>query len=139
MDSKVDRSPQVDASGVFRRPRVVLKPKRAEDISVILQNTRAYPAPVRPLGADYSQARCVGGDGGTTLDTAPLNKIIEIAGNTVRAQAGVRVGEMVHALAERGLELPLTPEIANISLGAVATATLPQPSLSDGMSHLSSC
>ena len=26
MDSKVDRSPQVDASGVFRRPRVVLKP-----------------------------------------------------------------------------------------------------------------
>lgn len=139
MDSKVDRSPQVDASGVFRRPRVVLKPKRAEDIPVILQNTRTYPGPVRPLGADYSQARCVGGDGGTTLDTAPLNKIIEIEGNTVRAQAGVRIGELVQALAERGLELPLTPEIANISLGAIATATLPQPSLADGMAHMSSC
>jgi hypothetical protein len=29
--------------------------------------------------------------------------------------------------------------LANISLGAIATATLPQPSLEDGMAHMSSC
>jgi FAD/FMN-containing dehydrogenase len=139
MVSKVDRSPGPDSSGVFRRPRIILRPKKAEDIPVILQNTKAYPSPVRALGADYSQTRCVGGDGGTTLDTLPLNKILEIEGNLVRAQAGVRVGDLVRTLAERGLELPLTPELANISLGAVATATLPQPSLEDGMAHMSSC
>jgi hypothetical protein len=139
MVSKVDRSPSADNSGVFRRPRIILRPKKVEDIPTILQNTKSYPSPVRPLGADYSQARCVGGDGGTTLDTQPLNKILEIEGNLVRAQAGVRVGDLVRTLAERGLELPLTPEIANISLGAIATASLPQPSLQDGMSQMSSC
>jgi FAD/FMN-containing dehydrogenase len=118
---------------------MILKPKKAEDIPAILQNTRSYPSPIRALGADYSQARCVGGDGGTTLDTQTLNKIIEIEGNLVRAQAGVRVGELVRTLAERGLELPLTPELANISLGAIATATLPQPSYEDGVAHMSSC
>jgi L-gulonolactone oxidase len=139
MVSKLDRSPGADSSGVFRRPRIILRPKKADDIPLILQNTKSYPSPVRALGADYSQARCVGGDGGTTLDTQPLNKIIEIEGDLVRAQAGVRVGELVRTLAERGLELPLTPELANISLGAIATATLPQPSLQEGMAHMSSC
>ena len=139
MVSKVDRSPGVDSSGVFRRPRIILRPKKVEDIPTILQNTKSYPTPVRPLGADYSQARCVGGDGGTTLDMQPFNKILEIEGSLVRAQAGVRVGDLVRSLAERGLELPLTPEIANISLGAVATACLPQPSLQDGLAQMSSC
>jgi FAD/FMN-containing dehydrogenase len=118
---------------------MVLRPKKIEDVPTILQNYKSYPSPVRPLGADYSQARCVGGDGGSTLDTLALNKIIEIEGNVVRAQAGVRVGDLVRTLAERGLELPLTPEIANISLGAMAVASLPQPSSQDGLSQMSSC
>ena len=139
MVSKVDRPQNADNSGLFRRPRMVLRPKRAEDIPAILQNVKSYPSPVRPLGADYSQTRCVGGDGGTTLDTLPLNKIVAINGNLVRAQAGVRVGELVRVLADRGLELPLTPEIANISLGAMAVASLPQASSEDGMSQMSSC
>jgi hypothetical protein len=139
MVSKVDRSQNADNSGLLRRPRMVLRPKKAEDIPAILQNIKSYPSPVRPLGADYSQTRCVGGDGGTTLDTLPLNKIIAIEGNLVRAQAGVRVGDLVSVLTDRGLELPLTPEIANISLGAMAVASLPQPSTEDGMSQMSSC
>ncbi|MFO1465095.1 MAG: FAD-binding oxidoreductase [Steroidobacteraceae bacterium] len=118
---------------------MILRAKRAEDIPAILQNRKSYPSPLRPMGADYSQTRCVGGDGGTTLDTQNLNRIIEIEGNLVRAQAGVRVGDLVRTLAERGLELPLTPEIANISLGAIATTTLPQASLADGMAQMSSC
>ncbi len=57
----------------------------------------------------------------------------------MRAQAGVRVGTLVQALAERGLELPLTPEMGQISLGALAVTTLPQASYGDGMAQLSSC
>jgi FAD/FMN-containing dehydrogenase len=91
------------------------------------------------VGADYSQTRCVGGDGGTTVDVGALDKILEFGETTVRAQAGVRVGTLVRALAERGLELPLTPEMGQISLGAVAVTTLPQASYDAGVAQLSSC
>jgi FAD/FMN-containing dehydrogenase len=139
MVSKVTRSPGADASGIYRRPRLVLNLKRFEDIPSILEKTKSYPTPVRMVGADYSQTRCVGGDGGTTVDTGALDKILEFGETTVRAQAGVRVSTLVRALAERGLELPLTPEMGQISLGALAVTTLPQASYDTGMAQLSSC
>jgi FAD/FMN-containing dehydrogenase len=126
-------------SGIYRRPRLVLRPTRCEDIPTILAKISSYPSPVRALGADYSQTRCVGGDGGTLVDTSALDKILEYADGTVRAQVGVRLGALVRNLAERGLELPLTPEIGNISLGALAVTTLPQASFEDGMAQMSSC
>jgi FAD/FMN-containing dehydrogenase len=134
---KVNR-PGADASGIYRRPRFVMSAKRFEDIARIFVDQRNYPSPVRMVGADYSQARCVGGDGGTTIGTGALDKILEFGETTVRAQAGVRVGALVRALAERGQELPLTPEMGNISLGALAVATCPQPSYGAGASQLSS-
>jgi FAD/FMN-containing dehydrogenase len=139
MVSKVTRSPGADSSGIYRRPRLVLRLKRYEDLPSVLAKTKSYPTPVRMVGADYSQTRCVGGDGGTTVDTGGLDKIVEFGETTVRAQAGVRVGTLVHALAERGLELPLTPEMGQISLGAVAVTTLPQASYGAGVAQLSSC
>src|SRR6202162_3644112 len=139
MVSKITRSPGADSSGIYRRPRLVLKLKRFEDLPTVLAGTKSYPTPVRIVGADYSQTRCVGGDGGTTVDTGALDKILEFGETTVRAQAGVRVGTLVRALAERGLELPLTPEMGNISLGAVAVTTPPQGSFDVGVAQLSSC
>lgn len=135
---KVNRPAGADASGLYRRPRVVLRTQRFEEIPTILTGVKTYPAPVRVVGADYSQTRCVGGDGGTTLDTAELDKILEFGETTVRAQAGVRVSTLVRALAERGQELPLTPEMGNISLGALAVTTCPQASYATGMAQLSS-
>jgi FAD/FMN-containing dehydrogenase len=139
MVSKVTRSSGADSSGIYRRPRLVLKLKRFEDLPTVLSKTKSYPAPIRMVGADYSQTRCVGGDGGTTVDLGALDKILEFGETTVRAQAGVRVGTLVRALAERGLELPLTPEMGQISLGAVAVTTLPQASYGAGVAQLSSC
>jgi FAD/FMN-containing dehydrogenase len=128
-----------DSSGMYRRPRLVVRLKRCEDIPVLLSKIKNYPTPVRMFGADYSQTRCVGGDGGTTVDTTGLDRILEYGENSVRAQAGVRVGTLVKALAERGLELPLTPEMGQISLGALAVTTLPQASYGVGVAQLSSC
>jgi FAD/FMN-containing dehydrogenase len=139
MVSKVTDSRGADASGIYRRPKLVLRLKRYEDIPILLSKTRSYPTPVRMVGADYSQTRCVGGDGGTTVDTSSLDRILEFGENWVRAQAGVRVSTLVSALAERGLELPLTPEMGQISLGAVAVTTLPQASYSEGMAQMASC
>ena len=139
MVSKVTRPNGADSSGIHRRPRLVLKLKRFEDLPSVLAKTKSYPTPVRMVGADYSQTRCVGGDGGTTVDTGALDKILEFGENFVRAQAGVRVVALVQALAERGLELPLTPEMGQISLGAVAVTTLPQASYEAGLAQLSTC
>jgi len=139
MVNKVIDPRGADSSGIYRRPRLVMRLKRFEDIPILLSKTRSYPSPVRMVGADYSQTRCVGGDGGTTVDTGALDRILEFDETTVRAQAGVRVSTLVRALAERGLELPLTPEIGQISLGAVAVTTLPQASFAMGMAQLSSC
>jgi FAD/FMN-containing dehydrogenase len=138
MVSKVTRSHGADSSGIYRRPRLVLKLKRFEDLPSVLEKTKSYPTPIRMVGADYSQTRCVGGDGGTTVDVGALDKILEFGETSVRAQAGVRVGTLVRALAERGLELPLTPEMGQISLGAVAVTTLPQASYGAGVAQLSS-
>jgi FAD/FMN-containing dehydrogenase len=139
MVNKVIDPHGADSSGMYRRPRLVMRLKRFEDIPILLSKIRNYPTPVRVFGADYSQTRCVGGDGGTTVDTTALDRILEYGENSVRAQAGVRVGTLVKALAERGLELPLTPEMGQISLGAVALTTLPQASYGVGLAQLSSC
>jgi FAD/FMN-containing dehydrogenase len=139
MVSKVTRSPGADSSGIYRRPRLVLKLKRFEDLATVLTKTKSYPTPIRMVGADYSQTRCVGGDGGTTVDTSALNSVIEYGDNFVRAQAGVRLGFLAQELAERGLELPLTPEMGQISVGALAVTTLPQASFDPGLAQMSSC
>ncbi|MGA2707606.1 MAG: FAD-binding oxidoreductase [Steroidobacteraceae bacterium] len=134
---KVTTAPGADISGLYRRPRLMLRPIRVEDIPTILGKPKAYPTPVRAMGADYSCTRCVGGDGGTIVDTSALDKILEFGENTVRAQAGVRVGVLVRALAERGQELALTPEIGNMSVGALAVSTLPQASYQEGAAQMS--
>jgi FAD/FMN-containing dehydrogenase len=137
---KVNRSRTADtsASGLYRRPRLVLRAKRAEEIPTILADVKTYPTPVRVVGGDYSQTRCVGGDGGTTVNLSPVDKILEFDETTVRAQAGVRVGTLVRALAERGQELALTPEMGHMTLGAVAVTTLPQASYEPGLAQMSS-
>src|SRR3984957_363493 len=136
---KVNRSrgPDTAPSGLSRRPRLVMQARRADDIPAILANTKNYPTPVRIVGGDYSQTRCVGGDGGTTVNLSSLGKIIEFLEDEVGAPAGVRVGVLVRALAERGQELPLTPEMGHMTVGAVAVTTLPQASQAQGPAQMS--
>jgi FAD/FMN-containing dehydrogenase len=138
---KVNRSgagADTSASGLYRRPRLVLRARRAEDIPALLLNTKQFPTPVRIVGGDYSQTRCVGGDGGTTVNLSALDKILEFGENEVRAQAGVRIGTLARALAERGQELELTPEMGHMTVGAAAVTTLPQASYENGVAQLSS-
>ena len=130
MVSKVTRSAGADSSGIYRRPRLLVRLKRFEDLPTVLSNSKSYPTPIRMVGADYSQTRCVGGDGGTTVDTGALDKIVEFGETFVRAQAGVRVGTLVRALAERG------------TTGTAARTRVPRPpSVGNGrvLWHQSSC
>ena len=49
-----NRSNGADASGLYRRARLVLQPKGVEDIPGILAKPKTYPSPIRVVGADYS-------------------------------------------------------------------------------------
>lgn len=115
-----------------------MRAKRAEELPALLANVKQFPTPVRIVGGDYSQTRCVGGDGGTTVNLSFLDKIVEFGETEVRAQAGVRIGTLARALAERGQELALTPEMGHMTVGAAAVTTLPQPSYEEGVAQLSS-
>ncbi|NJO13157.1 MAG: FAD-dependent oxidoreductase [Gammaproteobacteria bacterium] len=94
------------------RPRVIVKPKRVEDIQTILENAKAFPAPVRAVGANYSQTRCAVADGGTIIDMTAMNRILEINERWVRVQAGAQFIDVAAALEQRGLQLPVNPDLA---------------------------
>ncbi|NNM60887.1 MAG: FAD-binding oxidoreductase [Steroidobacteraceae bacterium] len=133
------RSRGADHYGTRQHPQRVVRPRNQDEIAKILADARAHPSPVRSVGADYSLTRCASSDAGTSLNTGALDKILDFDDGCVRVQAGVRVGTLVRALAERGLELPLTPEVGNMSVGALAVTTLPQASYQEGLAQMASC
>lgn len=63
--------------------------------------------PLRAHGAGSSSTDCNLASQGTVINTTSLNKIVHIDtyNHTVTAQAGVRIGELIAALAVEGMEL----------------------------------
>jgi len=124
---------------VVTRPRVIVKPKRMEDIRTILENRKAFPSPVRAIGANYSQTRCGSADGGTLIDMTAMNRVLEITEHTVRVQAGAQFSDVASALEQRGLQLPVNPDLGNITMGAAAVAATRDASMPGDCGQLSSC
>ncbi len=123
---------------VVSRPRVIVRPKRVEDILTILENVKAFPSPVRAIGANYSQTRCGVADGGTIIDMTAMNHVLEINDHWVRVQAGTPLSDVAAALEARGLQLPLNPDLGNLTMGAAAVACTKDASMPDGFGQLSS-
>jgi FAD/FMN-containing dehydrogenase len=124
---------------VVTRPRVIVRPKRIEDIQTILENTKAFPAPVRAIGANYSQTRCGVADGGTIIDMTAMNRVLEINDHWVRVQAGTPFIEVATALEQRGLQLPVNPDLGNLTMGAAGLAATKDSSMPADSGQLSSC
>lgn len=103
-------SPRFRDTGRFvRRPAAVqtLKPANlAELVRCIDPSTKAQ-TPIRIRGAGSSPTDCNTGSSGTVVDMTGLDRIVRIdaLNGTVTAEAGVRLGVLVGALAEEGLEL----------------------------------
>lgn len=123
---------------VVTRPRVIVRPKRVEDILTILENVKAFPSPVRAIGANYSQTRCGVADGGTIIDMTAMNHVLEINDRWVRVQAGAPLSDVASALEARGLQLPLNPDLGNLTMGAAAVACTKDASMPGGYGQLSS-
>ncbi len=124
---------------VVTRPRVIVRPKRFEDILTILENVKAFPSPVRAIGANYSQTRCGVADGGTIVDMTAMNHVLEISDRWVRVQAGASLSDVASALEARGLQLPVNPDLGNLTLGAAAVACTKDASMPGEFGQLSSC
>ncbi len=124
---------------VVTRPRVIVRPKRVEDILTILENGKAFPAPVRAIGANYSQTRCGVADGGTIIDMTAMNRVLEVSNHGVRVQAGTALIDVASALETHGLQLPVNPDLGNLTMGAAAVACTKDSSMPGECGQLSSC
>lgn len=114
---------------VVTRPRVIVRPKRVEDIQTILENSKAFPTPVRAIGANYSQTRCGVADGGTIIDMTAMNRVLEINDHWVRVQAGAQFIDVAAQLEQRGLQLPVNPDLGNLTMGAAGLAATKDSSM----------
>jgi len=95
--------------------------------------------PLRPIGAGTSSTDCGITTMGTAVNTIGLDRIVNIDtyNHTVTAQAGVRLGALVAALAEEGLELIGNFDQTERTLGGAIAAPCMGPGIGDQASLLS--
>jgi L-gulonolactone oxidase len=80
------------------RPRVLVTPRKPEDLVAIMRDTSRFPSPVRPAGSMHSTARMNGDDGGTMVDMKAMNRILRFDADTVTVEAGATHMAVAEAL-----------------------------------------
>ncbi len=103
-------SPRFRDTGRFvRRPAAIktLRPATLADLMRYLDPARKAATPIRVRGAGSAATDCNTCSSGTLIEMTGLDRIVRIDAHhrTVTAEAGVRLGNLVAALAEEGLEL----------------------------------
>ena len=95
--------------------------------------------PIRPKGAGTSATDCNIAPSGTSIDTTGLDRIVHIDtyNHTVTAEAGVRLGQLIAALAEEGLELIGNFDQTERTLGGAIAAPCMGPGIGGQASLLS--
>lgn len=96
--------------------------------------------PVRVRGAGSSSTDCTESPRGTVIRTNELNKIVRIDNynHTVTAEAGVRLGTIVDALAAQGLELIGNHDQMERTLGGALASPCMGPGIGEQAGYLSS-
>jgi L-gulonolactone oxidase len=96
--------------------------------------------PIRPQGSRTASTDCNTTTVGTILRMTSLDRIIKIDtyNHTVTAQAGIRLGSLVDALAEQGLELIGSCELQGRTLGGAISAPCFGPGIGGNGGYLSS-
>jgi len=106
-------------SGWGRHPVVksqVARPEKRGALRALLDGNSALLA--RGAGRSYGDASLLG-SGGTTLLTGRLNRMLAFDAKTgvLRAEAGVRLREILEVSVPRGRFLPVTPGTKEVTLG----------------------
>jgi FAD/FMN-containing dehydrogenase len=96
--------------------------------------------PIRAQGAGSASTDCNQSPTGTVIRTTALDRItrIDAYNHTVTAEAGVRLGTLVSALAKQGLELIGNHDQMERTLGGALASPCMGPGIGSGASYLSS-
>ena len=103
-------SPRFRDTGRFvRRPATTrtLRPASLTDLMRCFDPASRVATPIRIRGAGTAATDCNNSPSGTLIDMTGLDRIVRVDAHnrTVTAEAGVRLGALVAALADEGLEL----------------------------------
>jgi FAD/FMN-containing dehydrogenase len=122
-------------SGIFARRDIakptVVYPTTFRDLRNYLDPSSNYLAPFRPRGAGSSSTDCSVATAGTVIDMTSMDQIVKIDAysDTVTVQAGVRLHQLVDALAEQGLELAGNFDLMNRTVGGAVASGCIGPSM----------
>jgi xylitol oxidase len=116
-----DRSPGKNWAGNYEyRARKLHRPSTIEQLQEILANAPR----VRVLGSRHSFNDIADSLELITLETMPMDVVVDHAADTVSFNASLKYGELVQKLNEEGVALHNLASLPHISVaGAVATAT----------------
>lgn len=122
-------------SGIFSRRKIakptVVRPATFRDLQEYLDPSSNYLAPFRPMGAGSSSTECSASTAGTVIDMTGMDQIVKIDAysDTVTVQAGLRLHQLVDALAENGLELAGNFDLMNRTVGGAVASGCIGPSM----------
>ncbi len=129
-------------TGTFTRSPArpgVTTPSNLARLMRCLDGNANLAIPLRPKGAGSSATDCNKTESGTTVNMTGLDRIthIDTYNHTVTAEAGVRLGALVAALAEEGMELIGNFDQTERTLGGALAAPCMGPGIGDQASMLS--
>ncbi len=137
------QSPGFRDTGKFVRRSAspgVFTPANLAKLMLCLEPDANVALPIRVRGAGSAATACNESPKGTVLHTTGLDRIIKIDNynHTVTAEAGVRIGALVSALAEQGLELIGSHDQIERTLGGALAAPCMGPGIGEQAGYLSS-
>jgi len=131
-----------DTGRYLRRPARpgVFTPANLAKLMQCLEPQANVALPMRIRGAGSAATDCNESPAGTVLHTTGLDRITNIDNynHTVTAEAGVRLGTLVTALAEQGLELIGSHDQTERTLGGALSAPCMGPGIGKQAAYLSS-
>ena len=107
-----------------RKGPVTETPTDLNQLRRLLDPVSNTPLPIRVQGAGTACNPCNVSETGTTIRMTALDRIIHVDryNHTVTTQAGVLVGDLARELAEHGLELPGSYDLAGRTVGGAISA-----------------
>ena len=135
-------SPRFRDTGRFVRrkaPTKTFTPANLADLMRCLDPASKAATPIRIRGAGTASTDCNSCSTGTIIETTRLDRIVGIDtyNHTVTTEAGVRLGELVAALAEEGLELIGNHDQMERTVGGAVASPCMGPGIGDQAAFLS--
>jgi len=118
----------------------ILTPTNLSELRRSLNQRSNIALPIRIRGAGSASTDCNENTQGTTIRTTSLDRIVRIDtyNHTVTAEAGIRLGALVAALAGNGLELIGNHDQMERTLGGALASPCMGPGIGDQAGYLSS-